>query len=117
VSLFGKSCGWRETMRDPQIAIFDARLTVLLLISIFHVRIWTIALALAAVVFFWSIEYHRLPFPSALRFARNWLAGPIRRAVPRNQLRPMIDFGFEGRPGFPREPKFGRPPVYIPAQQ
>lgn len=96
--IFSSRCFWRDTMRDPRFGPFDARLTVILAITLFYFTIWTFALGLCAVAFFWVIGRFRLPLPSAMRFMRSWLAGPLRNAQPDAFIRSPIDYGFEVKP-------------------
>lgn len=103
--LFSSQCFWRETMRDPRVGPFDARLTVILAVTLFYFTVWTLILGVAGIAFFWAIARFRLPLPSAMRFARSWLAGPLRSGQPRAFVRSAIDYGFELRPDLAVAPR------------
>jgi len=93
-AIFGKNCRWRETMQIPRVGIFDFRIIPMVFILFLHLRVWTILLVIVSAMFFYIIEYYRLPFPSALRFFRSWLAGPFRPGRPMGRLRMPINYGF-----------------------
>lgn len=96
-TIFGSSCFWRETMREPRFGPFDVRVTVLLGIALFYPALWTLTLALGGMTFLWAIARFRLPLPSAMRYVRSWLAGPWRPGQPSAFVRSPIDYGFELR--------------------
>lgn len=96
--IFGTPIEWRYTMRNPRLAIFDARLVFFVALLFLHARLWTALLLFIGVAAFWGMELYGYRFSSSIRGIRARLAGPIRPARPRSQYRAAVDFGFEGHP-------------------
>ncbi len=91
---------WRDTMREPRMVLFDARIVFFFLLLAAHLAVWTFVLLLAAIVVFWFVERAGFRFPSALRVVRSTFAGVRRPAVYQRYYRRAIDYGFEYRIGF-----------------
>ena len=100
-NIYGEPILWRDTMRSPRLAIFDARLIFFCFLPVLHFRVWTVTLLVFGVLTFWGIERAGLRFPSALRALRSRLAGATRPARPRAQYRSEISYAFEGHPLLP----------------
>jgi intracellular multiplication protein IcmT len=73
---------WRDTMRPCRFLMFPAWAAAPLLIFFLHWRWWTLIAAIASAILFWVLERFGLSVPAAMRFARSWVAGPYRPAVP-----------------------------------
>jgi intracellular multiplication protein IcmT len=67
---------WRDSGLRARILGTDARVTLVVLGFILHMRKWTFGLVVAALLFFGALEYFGYPLEAALRAARAWLAGP-----------------------------------------
>ena len=92
---FGTPLYWRETHKQPRLLIFDGRLIVLLLGVILYVRIWTILLALSAMIVLFLFDRKGVPADSILRYLRARLVGRRRSARGHAAERRAVDFGFE----------------------
>lgn len=94
--IYNRQAFWRETMRPGRFLIFDARLSVFVLLFMLHLQVWTGLLVLAVAVLFWVCEkVWNLDFANMLRLARSSLAGPQRPARGFAAQRYPADFGFE----------------------
>ena len=82
---------WRDTFKPARFIVLDAKVGVAILVSLLHIRPWTIALALGVTGLFWWLERKGLSFDAALRGARAFLAGKDRPPVKRARLRRRID--------------------------
>lgn len=72
---------WRDTMRPARFLGIDARIFVLLLLFIFHMKLWTFILAVSGVLALRAIEARGLTLPAAARWVRAFLAGKKRPAI------------------------------------
>ncbi|WP_320109284.1 IcmT/TraK family protein [Brucella sp. JSBI001] len=106
---FKRKVHWRDSMREPRLMIFDARLVFFFLLLAVHLAVWTAVLLLAAMLVFWLVERAGYRFPSALRTIRATFAGHRRPAFYQRRYREAVDYGFEYR----RSPS----PPPIPAQK
>lgn len=106
---FKRKVHWRNSMREPRLMIFDARLVFFFLLLAVHLAVWTAVLLLAAMLVFWLVERAGYRFPSALRTIRATFAGHRRPAFYQRRYREAVDYGFEYR----RSPS----PPPIPAQK
>lgn len=88
---------WRDTMREPRLLIFDARVVFFILLLAVHLAVWTAVLLIAAALTFWGVERVGYRYPSALRAIRSTFAGAIRPAFYQRQYRTAVDYGFEYR--------------------
>lgn len=96
--LFGKPIEWRYTMKNPRLAIFDARLIFFVALLFLHLRVWTALLLVIGILLFWGMERYGYRFSSSIRGVRARLAGPVRPARTMSRYRHAVDFGFEGHP-------------------
>ncbi|WP_210346935.1 IcmT/TraK family protein [Aminobacter sp. SR38] len=110
---FKKKVHWRDSMREPRLMIFDARLVFFFLLLAVHLALWTAILLLAAMLVFWLVERAGYRFPSALRTIRATFAGQRRPAFYQRRYREAVDYGFEYRrsPSPPPIPVKKAPPV------
>jgi len=84
---------WRNTYRPARFFFLDVRAGVVILLSLIHIRFWTIGLDLVVVALAWWVERIGLGFMGAVRAAREWLAGRIRPALPAHKVRRKVDYG------------------------
>lgn len=103
---FGAPLYWRETHKQPKLLIFDGRLIVLLLAVILHVRIWTIFLAVTAMLILFLFERKGVPADSIIRYLRSSLIGKKRTARGILSERCAVDFGYETPDMVKREKAF-----------
>ena len=83
---------WRNTYRPARFFFLDVRVGVVILLSLIHIRFWTLTLDVVVIVLGWWIERIGLGFMGALRAAREWTAGKIRPALPPHKVRRKVDF-------------------------
>ncbi|MCE6959683.1 IcmT/TraK family protein [Cereibacter sphaeroides] len=95
MSLFGTPLYWRETHRQPRFLLFDGRITILLLLMVMHIRIWTIALTVIAIAILWWFGRKGVSPDSILRFLRARIVGRRRTARGLAAERPAVDHGYE----------------------
>jgi len=73
---------WRDSARNVRFWIVDFRACFPLLILIFHIRLWTLILAIVATLFFAALERYGFTVAVFLRFLRTYIAGPRKIAQP-----------------------------------
>lgn len=73
---------WRDSARRPRFFWIDARVALLLLFFLLHMRLWTFLLALMGVITLSILEYFNFTIEVFLRWSRNQLAGSRKVAVP-----------------------------------
>ena len=83
---------WRDTMRPVRFYVFDARLLGLVTAWIFHPRLWTTTVLLAAAIALRIAEARGYRLPAALRAVRVRTAGR-RSALAGWRERRFVDFG------------------------
>lgn len=93
--MFGSPLFWRETHRQPRFLMFDGRIVVLILLTVMHIRVWTIALTFFAIAVLWFFDRKGVSADSILRFLRATLVGRRRTARGPEAERAAVDFGFE----------------------
>lgn len=79
---FAPTAHWRDSARPAKFFIWDSRSAFPLLLCLLHIRVWTFLLAIIAVCFFWVLEYYGFTIPIFVRWLRNFIAGPYKRATP-----------------------------------
>lgn len=63
---------WRNTARDPRFFGVDARAVYVFLPVLFHLRLWTCAIAAFSLLLFWIVEQFGLTPGVALRTGYFW---------------------------------------------
>ena len=80
-------------MARPHLVFFDALLSFLIILFVFHIRWWTFAVLAFAIAGFTSANYFNYSLENVVRLFRLKLVGPFRPAVAYTRLRPMVDYG------------------------
>jgi hypothetical protein len=88
---------WRDTYRPARFFVIDGRILFLIIPMLIHVRWYTVGptVVVAAVLFYFE-KRRDMDVPSAVRMARSWLAGPIRRGQYPGKIRYPVDYGKTG---------------------
>lgn len=74
---------WRETGRTAKVVGIDARVMFSFILFFVHISMWTFAIVIATIVFFFVLAQFGYTFPNALRRARVLLLfGNRRPAIP-----------------------------------
>jgi intracellular multiplication protein IcmT len=73
---------WRDSARYPRFFIIDARAAFPVLLALVHIRLWTMGLALAAMLFFAVLHYYGFTVPVFGRWLSGLLAGRKKDASP-----------------------------------
>lgn len=73
---------WRDSARSPRFFMVDAMAALPLVLFMLHIRLWTLYLAIATMVFFAILERFNFTVPVFMRWLRSQLAGPVRVAKP-----------------------------------
>ena len=93
--MFGTPLEWRETHRHPRFFMFDSRIVVLVLLTVMHIRLWTVLLlVIAALVLMW-FDRKNIGADSILRYIRATIVGKERSARGPAGRRAPVDLGFE----------------------
>ncbi|MEC8063864.1 MAG: IcmT/TraK family protein [Pseudomonadota bacterium] len=79
---FKEGSHWRDTARPVRLFMVNSSATFPIVFSLFHLRYWTILLALAAVVALTVLEYYGFSLTVFARYLRSQLAGRRRLAIP-----------------------------------
>ncbi len=82
-NLYGEACYWRATMQPARMFLWDARLAPVVLLTMLHLRLWTVCLAAIVLIAGLVLQSRGMSPPSALRRIRAALAGRRRRATSR----------------------------------
>ena len=81
---------WRWASSVPRLGPVDARAGVALLIFFFHMRLWTLGIAVIGVAFFGVLERFGLTLPVFVRLVKREIAGPV--VWPENPMKPVTRF-------------------------
>ena len=73
---------WRDASRTPRFFIMDAYAAFPLLLFFLHIKMWTLLVAIGAMVFFMILERFQFTIPVFIRWVKSQLAGPYRTAQP-----------------------------------
>ena len=92
-NIYRSTVHWRYAMARPHLMFFDARLVFFIILFVFHIRWWTFAVLVFAIVGFTGASYFNYSLENVIRLVRSKLVGPFRPAVAHTRLRPMADFG------------------------
>ena len=84
---------WRNTQKPARFFSFDARAFLAIFLFMVHMRLWTLAIVVSAMLVFWVMERRGLTFESSLRLFRTWILGRRRPATLNGRRRHMVDFG------------------------
>ena len=84
---------WRNTQKPARFFSFDARASVAIFLFLVHMRLWTLGIAILALLTFWVMERRGLTFEAALRAMRTWIVGRRRPATLHDRRRSWVDFG------------------------
>lgn len=84
---------WRNTMKPVRFFMVDARAAAFFMLFIIHMRLWTLFLFFAMLMFFWFLEKKGLPFGPAMRAFRTWILGKNRPAWLWIRKRKFHDYG------------------------
>lgn len=83
---------WRNTYRPARFFFLDVRAGVVILLSLIHIRFWTLTLDVVVIILAWWVERIGLGFMGAVRATREWFAGKIRPALPPHKVRRQVDY-------------------------
>lgn len=84
---------WRNSMRPVRFFGLDARAAIPFIITLFHFRLWTVALTITLTLAFIFLERRGLTFDASIRAFRCWLLGQRRPAWLSIRRRRMVDYG------------------------
>lgn len=73
---------WRDSARSVRFFFVDYRAMFPLLVLLFVPRVWTIGVAVGAMVFFMILERYGFTVTVFLRLFRGFFAGPLKVARP-----------------------------------
>lgn len=73
---------WRDSARNVRLFFVDFRACFPLLFLLFHIRLWTLILAVLATLFFTLLERYGFSVAVFIRWLRSYLAGPRKVAQP-----------------------------------
>lgn len=73
---------WRDSARYPRFFFVDARASFPILFALVHITLWTVSIALAAMVFFSILNRYGFTVAVFGRWLRSFLAGPRKISAP-----------------------------------
>lgn len=85
---------FKHTWRPARFFFMDFRVGLIFVVSLMHLRFYTIAIDVIAVALAWYVERLGMTLPGAIRALRAWVAGPYRPALPPNKMRQRTDFEY-----------------------
>lgn len=85
---------YRDTARPARFFFVDARALFPVVVWLFHMKTWTLAIAAISIGLLYLVERKGMNVPSAVRSMRSWLAGRGRPAVPVTLRRRLVDWDF-----------------------
>lgn len=88
----GGQLNWRNTMKPVRFAMLDARAGFVLLLTLLHLRPWTLVTAMITTFIFHIAEKNGLTFYAALRTVRRLFVGPMRPRIIWTQNTKMVDY-------------------------
>jgi intracellular multiplication protein IcmT len=83
---------FRDTYRPAKFGFLDVRVGVILLVSLVHIRAWTLGLDVVVILVAWYVERIGLGFDGAQRAFRMWFAGGYRPALRTQKIRRRVDY-------------------------
>lgn len=88
---------WRDTYRPARLFKIDARIILMIIPTLVHLRWYTLLpTVVAAIILFYFEKKREMLVPGAIRMVRHWIAGDVRPAKPRLKYRTRIDHGRVG---------------------
>ena len=66
---------WRDSARQPRFFLIDARAAFPVLLCLFHLRVWTISIAIAVCIALGILDYFKIPLMVGCRIFRHWVCG------------------------------------------
>jgi intracellular multiplication protein IcmT len=84
---------WRNSMKPVRVLFLDARVGILFIVFLLHMRLWTFFTFIAVCLFFWYLERRGLVFAAAFRTFRTWILGSKRPAWLWIRKRKFHDYG------------------------
>ncbi len=73
---------WRDSARQARFFFVDAYAAFPILLTLLHIKLWTILMAIGFMVFFAILERFKFTVPVFFRWLRAFMAGPIKLARP-----------------------------------
>jgi intracellular multiplication protein IcmT len=73
---------WRDSARTPKFYFVDGRAAFPMVLCLLHIRLWTIGIALAATLFFATLDHFGFTPRIFMRWFRNFLGGNRRISMP-----------------------------------
>jgi len=83
---------WRNSYRPVKFFFLDWPIGVILMMSLMHVRVWTMTIDVLAICLGLYMRHIGLGLPAAIRAFRAWFAGAYRPALPYSKIRRLVDF-------------------------
>ena len=83
---------WRNSYRPVKFFFMDAPFGVIIVLSVVHIRYYTIALDILVILLAFYLRRLGVGIPTALRAARATLAGDVRPAMPFRKTRRKVDY-------------------------
>jgi len=74
---------WTYSILPAKFFLWDAKITLFLLVVLLHARLWTLMLLLVSFIFFFILEIKGFGFSAALQKFRFFLGGQKRRKIKR----------------------------------
>lgn len=93
--IYGSPLYWRETHKQPRFLVFDGRVVLPILLSILHMRLWTVILAVVILGVLFFFDRKGISTDSILRYLRATFVGKRRTARGVDAERSFVDYGFE----------------------
>ena len=72
----------RDSARQARFFFVDAYAAFPILLTLLHIKLWTILMAIGFMVFFAILERFKFTVPVFFRWLRAFMAGPIKLARP-----------------------------------
>ena len=73
---------WRDSARQARFFFVDAYAAFPILLTLLHIKLWTILMAIGFMVFIAILERFKFTVPVFFRWLRAFMAGPIKLARP-----------------------------------
>lgn len=83
---------WRDTYRPARFFFLDARAGIPLVLTLLHVRYWTVGVSCAVILLFYYLERIGIDAMGAARGVRAYLVGKLRPARRYQKTRGRIDY-------------------------